>query len=243
MKIQSLSPGKIDEHLYPDLEDKIDDIPEAYNLSFFHGNREIIVSIINEQQKIRASRNNLNNTNNDISFQSNTPGPKWEPKRPTESSFNDTLKQHSNIDTGRIHQTNISNDKSNEIGKHSEAIVLKDLKNQGKEPVAISGYSHNAKRSDSLHYDIRFTENDETFYVEVKSATNNRIFISREEIVFAINNAEHYILALVRNDTPYYMNDFGTKLKRLVDKTPEILQWDVFEVANWELRFDANILT
>ena len=46
----------------------------------------------------------------------------------------------------------------------------------------------------------------------------------------------------MRNDTPYYMHDFGIKLKRLIDKTPEILQWDVFEIANWELRFDANFL-
>ena len=93
----------------------------------------------------------------------------------------------------------------------------------------VIGCSRNlnpANGDDNLHYDIAYCESDDqdtTRYLEVKSMTDETIFMSKDEYQFAMEHKTQYDLAIVHNNEitilrcPFYQEEHKEALSGLPD--------------------------
>lgn len=96
-------------------------------------------------------------------------------------------------------------------GKQSEILVMKALINKypNRNVEWISGYSDTPDNTDSLHYDIRYTDNSGILrYVEVKTFNNGSFILTGDEREFAMQNKQRYDIALVTGNKVQYIKSF-----------------------------------
>ncbi|MCS3799091.1 DUF3883 domain-containing protein [Niastella sp. OAS944] len=177
------------------------DLPEEIrSLLYFEGNSSVIEECL--KQQLSSDGNKDDSTERDeligelfnASITKNTTKVPW-PSSPSGSNW-----VHSSL-----------NDKGKKrAGKNAERLVYNTLKSKyGEENVKwVSGNSTTPHKSDQLHYDIEYKNEDGNWkYVEVKSFKEDRFIISGPEKEKGLAEPDKYEIALVMDKTIYMVND------------------------------------
>jgi hypothetical protein len=106
-------------------------------------------------------------------------------------------------------------------GKKAETIVVNWLRNkyQRENVTWISAYSDEPRKNDKAGYDVRYrlSQDSEDIYVEVKSYSGSSFIISANEIRKGLVLKEKYHLALVKDQSIYFVTDYFVNELRKVE--------------------------